>query len=88
MCPLDTEFSAKAAVKKLRAVANAGVNPWNNIILNSTPLLDQLHLNLVNQDLPTEAAQLFSEIRLITTRAVKLLTDLQLTAAKNSNIYA
>jgi len=62
ICPLDSEFSSKAAVKRLREVANAGVAPWGRFTLDTWPLMDYLVWHTSRTDLPTEAGKLADQI--------------------------
>lgn len=58
VCPLDAEFSSKAAVHKLRQVADSGVAPWANVTMNGAKLIDLLVAATVQTDLPTEVGKL------------------------------
>ena len=66
MCPLDTEFSAKQAVKTLRDRADSNVKPWGRVdIQNETPLIDLIleDLNNLTHELPSDAPKLAELIR-------------------------
>jgi hypothetical protein len=58
ICPLNAEFSAKAAVRKLREVVASGVAPWGCFKLERRPLMDYLVLNTSKTKLPTEAGKM------------------------------
>lgn len=62
ICPLDAEFSAKVATRKLREVANNGVAPWGNFRLEQWPLMDYLVWHTARTDLPTEAGKMADQI--------------------------
>ena len=86
ICPLDSEFSAKAAVKRLREVSEAGVAPWGRFRLDTWPLMDYLIWHTARTDLPTEAGKLVNHIWL-QNRKQEELKELALAKSRVLNIY-
>lgn len=69
ICPLDAEFSAKAAVKRLREAADSVVVPWATITLDDRPIVQQLiEASLTHSSLPTHLGSIVDMISAINHR--------------------
>lgn len=81
ICPLDAEFSSRAAVNRLREVADKGVSPWGNITLDGSPLTEQLVDAARKSVFPSEVGKLL--LRIERTQRVAQL-NLQSAAPKSA----
>lgn len=75
ICPEDTEFSAKQAVKTLRDNAAKGTVPFGSVILTEEPIVDILTRFIINEEmaLPSEASKQLLSITIINSYANKKL---------------
>ena len=90
ICPQDTGFSAKQAVRSLRLVANRGTKPWGQLKLrDDESLLDQLvsHLIKEEQALPSELGKQALEIFLWNLQEQTKLAVAATTATEATTIY-
>jgi hypothetical protein len=63
LCPLNVTFSHKAAIFNLRKSRAAGVMPWGEVVLDGTPLIENLCTSAVSQkDLHSEIDVLIDKI--------------------------
>lgn len=74
-CPKTAVFSAKQAVKTLRERSQEGIVPFGRIILDDSPLIDQLIKYLVKEQmsLPSETAHMALEIALVNAYAERTM---------------
>lgn len=70
ICPKNIQFSSRAAVKRLREVKQSGTVPWGRLKLSDAPILNQLVVNAVNCELPTEVQSLITYIQQLNTLAI------------------
>lgn len=68
ICPLDTEFSGRAAVARLRKVASENVVPWGVLKVDGSPIVEQLIKLSVQTELPTLVGEILGEINSINQR--------------------
>lgn len=81
VCPLDAEFSSRAAVKRMRDVAKDGVVPWGTIEMDDRPLIEQLTEASRRSVLPTTLNRILNSIEKINTREQKLYDEAIASAA-------
>ena len=90
MCPQSAMFSTKQAVKTLRDRCADGVVPFGHIVLDETPLMDQLTRFLIKEQmtLPSESAQYALEIVITNAYAEKKLLQHQQLSSNSTKVYS
>lgn len=73
MCPQSAMFSTKQAVKTLRDRVAEGIVPFGRIVIDDSPLMDQLAKFLIQEQmvLPSDAAKYALEIIITNSYAQK-----------------
>lgn len=71
LCPKSAIFSTKQSVKTLRDRRDEGVVPFGRIVLDDSPLMDQLVAFVIKEkmELPSDASKLALEIILSNSHA-------------------
>lgn len=80
ICPMDAEFSSKAAAMRLRQ-ASKNAAAWGTITLDGRPILELLCENVIQSELPTSIGALLRNIQDINDReAAKFKAKIELHA--------
>ena len=89
ICPDDTAFSARQAVKSLRERATTGVVPFGTLQLNEDPLVDQLTRYVINEQmvLPSEASKQLLSITIINAYAQRKKEAAEASAKASAKVY-
>lgn len=79
ICPSNTSFSVKQAVKRLRDSATSGTVAWGQISLTGESIIDLLIKNVMeeNQALPSEVAKQVLDVVIINSHSEYQITELK-----------
>ncbi len=89
MCPQSAIFSTKQAVKTLRDKALGGIVPFGQIVMDDSPLMDQLAKFLIQEQmaLPSESAHYALEIIITNVYAERKLEQKEKQSLNMVSVY-